>query len=82
VDVLFHSAADVFGSRVLGVVMTGMGTDGLLGSAHIKAQGGRIVTESERSCVVYGMPRAVDEAALSDRSATLDEMARAITELI
>jgi two-component system, chemotaxis family, protein-glutamate methylesterase/glutaminase len=82
VDVLFRSAADVFGSRVLGVVMTGMGTDGLLGAAHIKAQGGRIATESESSCVVYGMPRAVVEASLSDRSATLDEMAGAIMELI
>jgi two-component system chemotaxis response regulator CheB len=82
VDVLFRSAADVFGSRVLGVVMTGMGSDGLLGAAHIKAQGGRIATEAESSCVVYGMPRVIDEAALSDRSATLDEMADAITELI
>jgi two-component system, chemotaxis family, protein-glutamate methylesterase/glutaminase len=82
VDVLFRSAADVFGSRVLGVVMTGMGSDGLLGAAHIKAQGGRIATEAESSCVVYGMPRAVVEASLSDHSATLDEMARAITELI
>jgi two-component system chemotaxis response regulator CheB len=82
VDVLFRSAADVFGSRVLGVVMTGMGTDGLLGAAHVKAQGGRIATEAESSCVVYGMPRAVVDASLSDRSATLDEMAAAITELI
>jgi len=82
VDVLFQSAADVFGSRVLGVVMTGMGNDGLLGAAHIKARGGRIATESESSCVVYGMPRAVVDASLSDRSATLDEMAGAITELI
>jgi len=82
VDVLFRSAADLFGGRVLGVVMTGMGNDGLLGAAHIKAQGGRIVTEAESSCVVYGMPRAVDEASLSDRSATLDEMAGAIMEMI
>ena len=82
VDVLFRSAADVFGPRVLGVVMTGMGSDGLLGAAHIKAQGGRIVTEAESSCVVYGMPRAVAEASLSDRSATLNEMASAIMELI
>jgi two-component system chemotaxis response regulator CheB len=82
VDVLFTSAAQVFGSRVLGVVMTGMGNDGLLGAAHIKAQGGRIVTEAESSCVVYGMPRAVVEASLSDRSATLDDMANVITELL
>ena len=82
VDVLFRSAADVFGSRVLGVVMTGMGTDGLLGAAHIKAHGGRIATEAESSCVVYGMPRAVVEASLSDRIAPLDQMADAIVELI
>ena len=82
VDVLFRSAADVFGSRVLGVVMTGMGNDGLLGAGFIKANGGRILTEAESSCVVYGMPRAVAEATLSDRSATLSEMAGAIGEMI
>ena len=82
VDVLFRSAADVFGGRVLGVVMTGMGNDGLLGAGFIKANGGRIVTEAESSCVVYGMPRAVAEATLSDRSATLSEMADAIGEMI
>ncbi|HZG42923.1 MAG TPA: CheB methylesterase domain-containing protein, partial [Longimicrobium sp.] len=82
VDTLFHSAADVFGGRVLGVVMTGMGDDGLLGAAHIKAQGGRIVTEAESSCVVYGMPRAVAEASLSDRTAPLDEMAAALVEML
>jgi len=82
VDVLFRSAADVYGPRVLGVVMTGMGNDGLVGSAHIKATGGRVVTEAESSCVVYGMPRAVVEAFVSDRVATLDEMASTITEMI
>lgn len=82
VDVLFRSAADVFGSRVLGVVMTGMGSDGLLGAAHIQANGGRIITEAESSCVVYGMPRAVAEAGLGSRVATLDEMANAISEMI
>ena len=82
VDVLFQSAAAIFGPRVLGVVMTGMGSDGLLGAAHIKAQGGRVATEAESSCVVYGMPRAVVEASLSDRSATLEQMADTIAELI
>ena len=82
VDVLFRSAAEVFGDRALGVVMTGMGSDGLLGAAHMKAQGGRVVTEAESSCVVYGMPRVVAEAALSDRVAPLDEMARTIMEMV
>jgi two-component system chemotaxis response regulator CheB len=82
VDVLFRSAADVYGSRVLGVVMTGMGNDGLVGSAHIKAKGGRILTEAESSCVVYGMPRAVVEACVSDRVSTLSDMASSIMEMV
>lgn len=82
VDVLFESAATLYGSRVLGIVMTGMGQDGLLGAAHVKAQGGMIITEAESSCVVYGMPRAVDEASLSDRSVPLAHMAAAIMEAV
>ena len=82
VDVLFRSAAAVYRGRTLGVVMTGMGDDGLLGAADIKAQGGRIVTEAESSCVVYGMPRAVVEASLSDVTATLEELPDVILEMI
>ena len=80
VDMLFQSAADVYGSRTLGVVMTGMGSDGREGAAWIKARGGRILTEAEESCVVYGMPRSVVEAGLSDSSVTLENMAGAILE--
>ena len=82
VDVLFQSAAEVFGSRVLGVVMSGMGSDGTQGAAWIKAQGGLIFTEAEETCVVYGMPRAVVEAGLSDRSVPLTAMAQAIREAL
>jgi two-component system chemotaxis response regulator CheB len=62
--------------------MTGMGADGREGAAWIKAKGGRILTESEDSCVVYGMPRSVVEAGLSDRSVPLEEMADAILEQV
>jgi len=82
VDVLFHSAADAYGPRVLGVVMTGMGSDGREGAAWIKARGGSILTESEDSCVVYGMPRSVVEAGLSDDTVPLERLARAIMEKI
>ncbi len=82
VDVLFRSAADTFGARVLAVVMTGMGDDGLVGAAHIKALGGRVVTEAESSCVVYGMPRAVAEAALSDREAALTELPELLVGMV
>jgi two-component system chemotaxis response regulator CheB len=82
VDVLFRSAADVFGGRVLGVVMTGMGTDGREGAAWIKAAGGGILTEAEESCVVYGMPRSVVEAGLSDERVRLDDLPQAILERV
>lgn len=80
VDVLFQSAADVFGARTLGVVMTGMGADGRDGASWIKARGGQIITEAEQSCVVYGMPRSVVEAGLSDTSAPLESMFDVILE--
>jgi two-component system chemotaxis response regulator CheB len=80
VDVLFQSAADVYAGRVLGIVMTGMGSDGREGAAWIKAKGGRIITEAEDTCVVYGMPRSIVEAGLSDQSVALDDMADAILE--
>lgn len=82
VDVLFRSVAEVYKERSLALVMTGMGTDGVLGAAHIKAIGGRVLTEAESSCVVYGMPRAVVEASLSDRSAPLDQIARTVMEMV
>jgi len=78
VDVLFQSAAETYGNRVLGVVMTGMGDDGKRGAAWIKAQGGTILTQDETSCVIYGMPRSVAEAGLSDGAVLLTSMAEEI----
>jgi two-component system chemotaxis response regulator CheB len=82
VDALFQSAAEVYGERVLGVVMTGMGSDGREGAAWIKARGGGILTEAEESCIVYGMPRSVVEAGLSDAAVPLDRIAQAIMERV
>jgi two-component system chemotaxis response regulator CheB len=78
VDVLFKSAAECFKARTLGIVMTGMGDDGKEGASWIKAQGGKVITEAEESCVIYGMPRSVVEAGLSDLSAPLNSMAETI----
>jgi two-component system chemotaxis response regulator CheB len=82
VDVLFESAADTFGEHVLGIVMTGMGSDGKVGSAWIKSKGGKIITETEETCIVYGMPRSVVEAGLSDLQVPLYDMANKIMEII
>jgi two-component system chemotaxis response regulator CheB len=82
VDVMFQSAAETFRDRVLGVVMTGMGSDGKQGAAWIKSQGGVIFTESEESCVVYGMPASVVEAGLSDKNFPLGKLAEAIRGVV
>ncbi|HKQ36486.1 MAG TPA: chemotaxis response regulator protein-glutamate methylesterase, partial [Verrucomicrobiae bacterium] len=78
VDVLFRSAAEVYGDSVMGVVLTGMGNDGKEGAAWIKAQGGSVLTEAEDSCVIYGMPRSVVEAGLSDAAIPLGRLAESI----
>ncbi|MDC3960361.1 chemotaxis-specific protein-glutamate methyltransferase CheB [Polyangium jinanense] len=74
VDLLFRSAAEGFGAGALGVVLTGMGDDGLAGARAIHAAGGRLLVESESSCIVYGMPRCVREAGLACGEATIDKM--------
>jgi two-component system chemotaxis response regulator CheB len=78
VDLLFETAAARSGAAVLGVVLTGMGNDGLRGARAIHAAGGKILTESEESCVVYGMPSVVKEAGISHAEARLEDMALAI----
>ncbi|MGL4497975.1 MAG: protein-glutamate methylesterase/protein-glutamine glutaminase [Planktothrix sp.] len=82
VDVMFQSAAEVYGNRVLGVVMTGMGSDGKQGAAWIKSSGGSIFTESEETCIVYGMPRSVVESGLSDREIPLSDIAKTLLEIL
>lgn len=82
VDVMFQSAAQVYGNRVLGIVMTGMGCDGKQGAAWIKSSGGSIFTESEETCIVYGMPRSVVESGLSDRQILLSDIAQTILESV
>jgi two-component system chemotaxis response regulator CheB len=62
--------------------MTGMGSDGREGAAWIKAKGGTVLTEAESTSVVYGMPRAVEEAGLSDGSVELEKIAETIVEYV
>jgi two-component system chemotaxis response regulator CheB len=81
VDTLFTSVAEAFGPRAVGVVLTGMGRDGLAGARAIKSRGGVVLAESAETAVIYGMPRALAEAALADRMVPIDEMATAIQEV-
>ena len=77
-DLTIADVAKIYGSNLLLVVLTGMGKDGLEGAKAVKAAGGRILVESESTCVVYGMPRAVAEAGLADEILPLHDLPAAI----
>jgi two-component system, chemotaxis family, protein-glutamate methylesterase/glutaminase len=79
-DFTIADAARLFGRRVLLVVLTGMGKDGLEGAVAVKQAGGRVLVEAESTCTVYGMPRAVVEAGLADAVVPLDQLADAIAK--
>jgi two-component system chemotaxis response regulator CheB len=81
-DVTYASAAKAYGGKILCVVLTGMGNDGEAGIREVKRKGGRVLAEDESTCVVYGMPRAVTEAGLTDAVFPLDAMAIAIVEAV
>ena len=82
VDVLFRSAAEVYGPHVLAVVMTGMGQDGFDGCKKIRCAGGQILVQDQASSVVWGMPRLVAEAGLVDDVLPLAELGRAIVRRV
>jgi two-component system, chemotaxis family, protein-glutamate methylesterase/glutaminase len=77
-DLTIKDAARVWGDRLVLVVLTGMGNDGLDGATEVRRRGGRILAEAQNSCTVYGMPRAVVEAKLADEVMNLDQLAAAI----
>jgi two-component system, chemotaxis family, protein-glutamate methylesterase/glutaminase len=74
VDVLFRSAAEVYGPGVLAVVLTGMGQDGLRGCESVKAAGGQVLVQDEATSVVWSMPGAVAQAGLADQVLSLQQM--------
>ncbi|MBU1231030.1 MAG: chemotaxis response regulator protein-glutamate methylesterase [Proteobacteria bacterium] len=77
-NVLIGSVADAVGRRALGVILTGMGNDGMEGIRMLKQKGGRALAQSDATCVVYGMPKAIVDAGLSDEIVDIDDMAQAI----
>ena len=82
VDVLFRSMAAHYDGNILAVIMTGMGTDGCEGVRALKRKGCVCLTQSEETCVVYGMPLAVDEAGLSDERVALPHLASRIARML
>lgn len=82
VDVTMKSAAEIWGNRAVGVLLTGMGNDGTLGMRVIRSKGGRTLAESEESCVVYGMPKAAVDLGVVDEVLPLDRMAERIAAAV
>lgn len=82
VDVMFLSLAKEIGKGTLGVVLTGMGSDGTKGMKELKKLEGFGIAESEETCVVYGMPRSVVDAGLADRVVPLGDIGRTIVECV
>ena len=81
VDPLFASAAQVWGSKVLALVLTGMGSDGLAGAKEIVAAGGHVIAQDEETSVVWGMPGQVNNAGLCSAVLPLPEIGGRITRL-
>jgi two-component system chemotaxis response regulator CheB len=78
VDPMFASVGAVYGTGALGVILTGMGRDGVDGATRLVANGGSVLAQDEASCAVWGMPRAVLEAGLACAALPPDKLARRI----
>jgi two-component system chemotaxis response regulator CheB len=78
VDPMFASAGSIFGTGALGVILTGMGRDGVEGAARLVALGGSIIAQDEASSAVWGMPRAILDAGLASAALPPDKIARRI----
>ncbi|MGC2062652.1 MAG: chemotaxis response regulator protein-glutamate methylesterase [Thermodesulfovibrionales bacterium] len=82
VDALMASVAEFFPGRALGVILTGMGNDGMKGMAEMKKGGSRLFAQNEETCVVYGMPKAVVDAGLADKILAIEEIAGEIVNSV
>jgi len=82
VDVLFRSVVQVYGAGTLGVILTGMGQDGLRGCEYIREAGGQVLIQDEASSVVWGMPGIVARAGLADKELPLNQLAGEIVRRV
>jgi len=81
IDVTMKSVVEVYGPQTIGVVLTGMGCDGTTGASCIKAVGGKIITQSESTCAVYGMPQSIVKAGYADKILDLNRIAPELTQM-
>ncbi len=81
VDVLFRSVARHYGNSAVGIVLTGMGYDGKVGCEHLREKGAEIIVQDAETSVVWGMPGAVSQAGLADRTLPLDKFGAALIRI-
>ncbi len=82
VDEMFESVADQFWSKMIGVIMTGMGNDGVLGIKYLKERGAALIAEDQSTCVVFGMPKSAIDTGLVDRIVPLPRISQEIVKLL
>ena len=82
VNVMMRTVAEVCGSRAVGVLLTGMGSDGAEGLKRIKEHGGATVAQDQATSVIYGMPKAAIESGCVDKVLPLSQIAEEITRLV
>ena len=82
VDVLFRSVASVYGGTSLGVVLTGMGQDGMRGAEYLRERQAQVLAQDEASSVVWGMPGCVVQAGLADAVLPLDRVGNEIVRRV
>lgn len=81
-DVTLQSAAPIYGARLCGVVMTGMGRDGATGLAQVRALGGRVVAQDRETSVVWGMPKAAVDSGVVEDVVALDELPQTLRRIV
>ena len=81
VDVTLNSLNKHFGKNMIGVILTGMGSDGTLGMSILHSAGGYVIAEDESTCVVWGMPRSVVEAGAADAILPRPKIAKGIERI-
>ena len=82
IDTMIASVAEAWRERTIGVLLTGMGSDGVEGLRRVKELGGRTVAQDEKTSVVWGMPRAAAEAGVADQVLALEEIPQALLRLV
>jgi two-component system chemotaxis response regulator CheB len=82
VDVLFHSVAAACGADAVGVILTGMGSDGARGLAAMRQMGARTIGQDKAPCIVYGMPKVAYELGAVEKQVPLENIAQAIINAV